>query len=227
MISKLKRKPRQLYGLSWSRFSYQRTTCKAQRLRRQLEAGLVNLSIPGPCTLRQFVQALVNSILFPVGIESLCQELGNVVLPRGIGCFDFLGNLLDSITLNYPNMYWWITDAGLNIATIPSGKLLLSPMDELAGRLMTKAWKNSGLHEEALLSIAHELDNEGFSLKDELQPAQWKQIAEHNQKWSRKAITTFGEAVRNPRFVRHIRRRLYVARNKYSGTLAGNNRLCS
>jgi hypothetical protein len=118
--------------------------------------------------------------------------------------------------MNYHNMRWWITDKGLNMGAVVPDRVRLSAFDELAGKLTIANWKG-GLSRDALLKIAKELDKAGFSVRNELQPAQWKEIAEHNQQNSKNAIRTFDQAARNPRFTRHVRRRLYIARNKVKG----------
>jgi len=115
--------------------------------------------------------------------------------------------------MNYHNMRWWITDKGLNMGGVVPDRVQLSPFDELAGKLTLANWKGR-LSKDAFLEIAKELDKAGFCLKDELQPAQWTVIAQHNQKYSKNAIRTFDQAARNPRFTRYIRKRLYIARNK-------------
>lgn len=174
----------------------------------------VSLSVPGPCTHRAFVQEVARLASPPIFIESLSDHLNAGTL-RGISCFDSMGNVLNHIAMNYLNVYWWVSEKGLNMA-VESPQAPLSSFDALAGRLTTARWKN-GLSQSALIEIAKEIDAHGFKLHDELQPAYWKLIAEHNQKKSRDPITTFEQAIL-PRFSRGIRRRLYIARTKFEKT---------
>ncbi|HZT34783.1 MAG TPA: hypothetical protein VFA15_02605 [Nitrososphaera sp.] len=84
-----------------------------------------------------------------------------------------------------------------------------------AGRLTSAHWIKGHLSKAALLDIAEAVDEKGFTLKEELQPSQPRIVAAHNQECTHKPIKTFHAAAGHLPFVRLIRRRLYVARDKY------------
>ena len=67
----------------------------------------------------------------------------------------------------------------------------LSPFDLFAGQLLYEARQKFGQKlrrgpnrqpHEAALNIARQIDGKGFKLRDELQPAQWSVVANHNEK---------------------------------------------
>jgi hypothetical protein len=206
---------RQSYGQFWSRFSPERCT-NLRSAFDLLEQNVVSLSVTGPCTHRHLVGKITLEAEQPISIESLPDTLDTTTLIRGRVCFGYAGDLLDQVAENYPDMRWWISDNGLHMAIVRPGAKQLSSFDELGGRLTSISWKDGKLCREALWEIVRALDEKKFSLKDELQPKQWKEIAEYNQKWPHRAIKTFEQAARNPRFVCSVRRRLYVARQKFA-----------
>jgi hypothetical protein len=171
--------------------------------------------LPPGSTVRDVVLGIANSASHPIPVESLCDELLIFSFPRGATFFGYAGDLLDKIADGYDDMYWWISDTGLNMRVLSPGVLELSAFDELAGRLTAQHWKDRRLSQDALHEIAQALDKASFALKDELQPTQWRPIAQHNQKFALDAIKTFEEAVRRPMFVRSIRKRLYLARERF------------
>jgi hypothetical protein len=135
--------------------------------------------------------------------------------PRGSTVFDCAGTAIDKIVRQYPGLRWWMSKEGLVVADVPPVSKPLSGFDLLAGSLMAEHRVGGRLSQDALRRIAVALDTAGFSLKDYLQPAQWGPIAEFNQKHSKAAIKTFTKAIEKPRIVCYIRRRLYVARDRY------------
>jgi hypothetical protein len=94
----------------------------------------------------------------------------------------------------------------------------LSEFDRTTGKLAYDRTQNGRLSADAVRQIAEELDAAGFILKEGLQTAQWRPIAEYNKKYAKKAVKTFAAAAANPKFVRCIRRRYYVARERYRKT---------
>lgn len=135
--------------------------------------------------------------------------------PRGSTVFDCAGTAIDKVVREHPGLRWWMSKEGLEVADVPPATKRLSGFDLLAGSLMAEHRVGGRLSKDALRRIAVALDTAGFSLKDDLQPAQWKPIAEFNQKCSKDATKTFTKAIEKPRIVRYIRRRLYVARDRY------------
>lgn len=196
----------------WSRFLWGRSSKTVDAL-HLLKNNFVSLTVPGPCTLSEVVKGIASCAATPVPIESLSDELNATKLGRGKVCFDCAGDLFNQIATNYPDMRWWISATGLNMEIVFPDPVL-SPFDELAGKLTIDNW-NGGLSKIALWTIASELDKAEFILRKELQAAQWKIIAAHNQKYSKKTIRNFQQAARDPRFVRSVRKRLYLARARF------------
>jgi len=161
------------------------------------------------------VEEIAKNASPPIAIESLCDELNHHRSIRGITFFGWTGAQLEKITSNYPGMQWWISEKGLNIAILPAENAQLSAFDQLAGRLTVEHWKEGKLSKDALHLIAKALDEVPFTLKAELQRAQWLPIAKYNRENSKKPIKTFLQAAHNPRFVRGVRRRLYLARDRF------------
>jgi hypothetical protein len=201
-------------SLLWSRFLPERST-KDRAAQIAFENNLISATVPAPYTFRELVEKLASCAQVSIPVESLAKELD---VPgsssRAITVFKKAGSVFDQIAANFPNMYWWISDKGLNMAIVQPGSVL-SPFDALAGKLMSAHWKNGRLSFSSLLAIAQALDEQDFSLKTELQPAQWKPIAQFNQKLSKSPITSFEGAVRQPPLARGIRRRLYLARQEF------------
>lgn len=126
----------------------------------------------------------------------------------------FAGDEIDKIATQYEEMQWWISKKGLNMAVVPRAMAKLSRFDEFAGKLYVDGSNTSELPKKLLMAIAKKLDVAEFTLR-ELQPAQWKPISEYNQRNSGQAIKTFEKACLHRRFIRSIRKRLYVARDRY------------
>jgi hypothetical protein len=201
-------------GLWWHRFSDEKSTKGAWTL---LDGNFVSISLPAGSTHRLAIEEIANKASHPIRIESLCDELSNRRFIRGAGFFGLAGGALDQVAANHDDMQWWISDKGLNVAILPPEMPELSPFDALAGKLTAEYWKDGRLSEEALYKIAQEIDQAGLPLRN-LQRAHWAIIAEHNRKFSKRAIKSFSEAAQHKRFVRFIRRRLYIARDKFTRT---------
>lgn len=121
---------------------------------------------------------------------------------------------IDKIARQYEEMRWWISKRGLNMAVVPPAMGKLSRFDEFAGKLYVDGSNTSKLSKKLLLAIAKKLDVAEFTLC-ELQPGQRTPIFEYNQRNPRRAIKTFEKACLHRRFIRSIRKRLYVARDRY------------
>lgn len=134
---------------------------------------------------------------------------------RGKSVFGLVGDKIDQIAANFEDMRWWISKDGLNMAVVSPLAAKLSRFDDFAGKLYVNSSKNGKLSKECLVAIAKEVDLAGFALKEELQPAQWKPIAEFNQRNPRQPIKTFEKACIHRVSGRAVRRRLYVARERY------------
>jgi hypothetical protein len=199
-------------GMLWTRYRDDKTSRQAYEL---LSYNYVNSSYTRGITVRGIVELMAAKAVIPIPIESLCEELTGPLLSRGGVVFGYVGKFLDELAESFPDMYWWISDVGLNFKVLPPDVPELSAFDQLAGGLTVENWANGKLLSDAVPAIADALDNAGFSVSDELQPAQWKAIAEHNQKYSRRAVKTFRDIVLKPTFVRFFKKRLYTARDRF------------
>jgi len=196
----------------WCRFNYTKTK-ETHGDPKLLLDNLANISVPAPCTHREIVETIARQSQKVIAIESLAPVLSRTKFVRGTVHLGSAADEIDKIAMNYEEMQWWISKNGLNMAIVPPAMAELSRFDEFAGKLYVDGSKTSELSDELLMTIVKELDVAEFTLA-ELQPAQRKPIFEHNQKNSRQAIKTFKKACFYPRFVRPIRRRLYVARDR-------------
>jgi hypothetical protein len=100
------------------------------------------------------------------------------------------------------------------MAVVPPAAGTISMFDEVAGGLYVHESKDGRLSKELLIAIAEKIDVAGLGF-NELQPAQKQPIMEFNQHHPRDPIKTFAKACADPRFSRSIRKRLYVARDRY------------
>jgi hypothetical protein len=164
------------------------------------------------------VEAIARQSKEPFAIQLLSDVLSQTKLPRGKVIFGLVGDEIDKIADQYEDMRWWISREGLNMAIVPPALARLSGFDQLAGKLYVDMSQDGKLSKENLMVIAQKLDLDGFTLKEQLQPAQWRAIAEYNRKYAREAIKTFGRACQHRLSNRSIRKRLYVARDRYMAT---------
>lgn len=123
---------------------------------------------------------------------------------RGSVVFGFVGDNIDQIATNYECMHWWISKKGLNMSIVPPATAQLSPFDRFAGKLYVARSRDGRLSKKTLDVIAKKIDAAGFTLRKELQRAQWKPIAKHNRENTRKPILSFEVACRYPVFVRSL-----------------------
>ena len=131
--------------------------------------------------------------------------------------------MIDEIAANFDRMHWWLSERGLNMNAVLPLSPDISRFDEFAGKLIVGGMATEGsLSKTLLLSIARQLDRANFPLNN-LQPAQRKIINEHNRKFSRVAVKTFQAACDHQRFAYLIRRRLYVARDRYKRNHPGSH----
>jgi hypothetical protein len=180
-----------------------------------LDYNYVNFSCPCDTTPFDHLTEMGAQATRPFPIKRISEELKSIRFPRGVVFFGELGEAVQQILDNYPNLRWWFEADGFVVAEAESPLDRLLPFDRLAGRLYIQNTSDGGLTRDALKMIASELDSQGFGLKESLQAAQWKPISVFNQKHPRAPIRSFSDAIRRPEFARAVRRRLYVARNRY------------
>jgi hypothetical protein len=212
------RRPRNSGWPYWSRFAPERTVNNGET-RRSVAAAHVSLTLSAGTTHREAIIAIAKQIKFPLPIESLSDELDSIKPSRGCTHFGFLGNVLGKIANNYPNMRWWISEKGLNMAVVPPEKMLPS-FEAIVAESCAKFWKDSRLSKPDLQLIARDLDERTATMDgnflDRFPPSAREMIAEFNQKNPRAAIKTFTAAVANPRFARPVRKVLYRARERFA-----------
>jgi hypothetical protein len=184
-----------------------------------LRGNIVSLTMPAGSTHFDHLTEFGRSSLRPFSIKFLSEKLKEQPFVRGHVYFGKLGRQIEGILLNYPYLRWWLEEDGLVVDEARSELGPLSDFDRIAGPLVIEHTKGQKLSASAVAAIAVKLDREGFQLKQNLQLAQWKPISDYNQKHSRVAIKTFVEAVGRPQFVRSVRRRLYLARDRYNKAL--------
>ncbi len=184
-----------------------------------LQGNFVNLSMPAGSTHFDSLIEFGRSSNKPFPIKFLSEKLKDPQFIRGRVYSGKLGDQIQGILLNYPYLRWWIEQDGLVVDEARCELGSLSDFDRFAGLLVIKHTKGDKLSTSALASIAVKLDTEGFLLKENLQPAQWKPISAYNQRHSKLAVKTFVDAVGRPLFVRGVRRRLYLARDRYKKAL--------
>jgi hypothetical protein len=184
-----------------------------------LRGNFVNLSMPAKSTHFDHLMEIGRSSHKPFPIKFLSDKLRELQYPRGRSYLGKTVDVIRGILLNYPYLRWWMEEDGLVVDEVKVELGPLSDFDRVAGPLVVEHWENDKLSASSLEFIASRLDAEGFPLKGSLQPAQWEPIAVYNQKYSKSPIKTFSAALRQPRFVRSVRRRLYVARDRYLNAL--------
>jgi hypothetical protein len=199
---------------TWRHFDARRTK-DARGDASILVQNPVSLSAPAGSTRWDHVYAIASSALRPFPVKSISERLKEHISIRGCVFYGHVGDQIQKIMMNYPTLRWWMEADGLVIAEPADEIGPLDPFDRFAGELVSAKWKQNKLLPDDFLGIARQLDGRGFVLKQNLQPAQWKPIAEHNMKFAQNAIRTFEAAARNAKFSRSIRRRLYVARDRY------------
>jgi hypothetical protein len=198
----------------WHQFDQKRTTGSGGNSDSLLD-NFVNETTPPGLSHREQVEQIARVASKPFKILFISELLDEYRSIRGNVHFGDVGQQISKVVRNYPSLRWWMEKDGLVIDLALPDVIRLSEFDRKAGKLVCDGSENGKLSAEVVHRIATELDAIGFSLLQNLQPAQWKQIAAFNQKYSKSAIKTFTAAVSDKKFIRAIRRRLYVARDRY------------
>lgn len=198
----------------WTRFDRRRTRETSGSV-DVLRNSQVSVTMPAGSSHREDVARMAGEASQPFPVASISKLLDEKRSLRGTVYFGNAGQQIDMILRNYPGMRWWMSKDGLVIDVVSDDAGQLSEFDRKAGKLVCDGMQDGKLSKAAVNKIATELDDAGFSLLDNLQPAQRKQVAAFNQKYGRSAVKTFVAAATHPQFSRAVRRRLYVARNRY------------
>ena len=171
---------------------------------------------PAGTTLGSTVEMLASACPVAMPIDSISPTLHRCSYDKACIFRGPLGDQLDRVARGHPAVWWWVSDRGLMVADPrPEALLYLSGFNQLAGKLVHQANLHGTLSKKDLVDIATELDVAGYLLKENLQPAQWRTIAVHNQKHSKQPIKTFQDATNYPFSAHFVRKRLYVARDAY------------
>jgi len=180
---------------------------------------LSNVSYDGGSTLRDIIEKIASreepESPRSFRIDTLDRSLDLPKLSRGGVVLGWTGDLIDQYVSGYAGLRWWMSKRGLVIAAVGPADLPLSKFDREAGELMRKRFVKGKLSFPALVEIAAKLDAAGYGLKKNLQPAHWELIREHNQRYTRSPVRTFSQAIKDKRFVRGVRKRLYYARDRF------------
>jgi hypothetical protein len=202
----------------WFRLLPERCT-KNLATRKSFLSSFVALSVPAQTTHAEGIRIIAAGANIPFSIESLGDELDTGKLSRGHAIFKYLGDVVDEMAEIIPNMRWWLTDKGLNMAVVPP-ECTLSPFDAIAVELCLKHWTTPNLSKASLQLIARELDEKTTSLAgdflDRFPLAPRKVLAKYNQLNPRVPIRTFAVAAANQRFSGLVRRLLYRARERFA-----------
>jgi hypothetical protein len=183
---------KKLQKLPWSRFD-QRQTRKAGGKADFLLRSIVSLSVPAGSSHREDVEQIARIATQPFSIVSISKVLDERKSLRGVVYFGEAGGQIDKIIHNYPGMRWWMEKDGLVIDVAPPHSAnRLSGFDRTAGKLVCDATRHGKLSTDTVGKIAAGLDAAGFTLSENLQPAQWKPIANHNRKHAKSAIKRLG-----------------------------------
>jgi hypothetical protein len=166
-----------LQSLFWGYFDGRRTREMHGDV-APLCGGIVSMSVPMDSSHREAIEEMARKATYPFAIAHLSERLNEIRLIRGRTYFGQTGLQIDNILQNYPGMRWWMQKDGLVIDTVPPNVNRLSEVDRKSGKLICEGAQNRRLSADAIRQIARELDAAGFVLKDNLQPAQWKPIAD-------------------------------------------------
>jgi hypothetical protein len=201
----------------WFRLIPERCT-KNLATRKSFLSSFVALSIPAQTTHAEEIRMIAAGANIPFPIESLGDELDTGKVSRGHPYFKYLGDVVDEMAEIIPNMRWWLTEKGLNMAVVPPD-CTLSPLDAIAVELCLKHWTTPTLSKATLQLIARELDEKTASLAgdflDRFPPKASDGLKKYNRSYPKQAITTFERAAAHPQFTRNVRKILYVARARY------------
>lgn len=203
---------------SWPHFDARRTKDGHGDLGVLLE-NIISLTVSAGSNDFDALMQIGSSSEKSIPIKSLTDRLKGEEYIRGRVFFGRPGDEIQKILDDYPLLRWWMEKDGLVVDEARTELGPLSDFDRVAGGLVREHWIEGKLSESSLILIAEKLDAEGLLLKENLQPAQWKPIADFNQKNSKSAIKTFAVAVKRPQFARSVRRRLYLARERYNKAL--------
>ena len=180
-----------------------------------LRGNVVSIAMPAGATDLDALMEISRPSHTAFRVKVLSETLKAERYIRGRAFFGHVGDVIAKILLGYPYLRWWIEVEGLVVEEMRSELGPLSEFDRIAGALVIEHSRDGKLSVEALELIAARLDEKGFQLNGNLQKAQWKPISEYNQKHARTPIKSFASAVKRDQFVHNVRRRLYVARDRY------------
>jgi hypothetical protein len=200
--------------LFWGDFDQKRTREAGGKADLVFESVVV-LSVAASSSVREDVEQMARVASKPFPVAFISKLLDEPRFFRGRTYFGFAGKLLGQIVSNYPDMRWWMAKDGLVIDVVPPDAGQLSEFDRQAGRMVLEGTRDGKLSDRVFREIAAELDAVGFAFLESLQPAQRKEIVAFNQKRAKSAIKSFSAAASDRRFSRLVRRRLYVARERY------------
>jgi hypothetical protein len=182
----------------WGAFNKSRSAQGKQLFLEQILDNIGNLSVPAGSSHFTLIEELAARAQPRIAIEGLSEELKRTTFPRGNTVWEFVGNILDQIVRNYPDLEWWISEKGLNIGAKLPPKSSLSKFDELAGRLLAEARKRHAgkyLPRAEYGAIARALDEAGMKPLDHIAGRARQQLADWYKMHPRSAFKTFEVAL--------------------------------
>jgi hypothetical protein len=196
-----------------------RRTKEAQGDASVLFDSHISASVPSGSTHFDVIMSIARSSTKPFRVKFLSEKLNELKLLRGRTCFGDTADQIAQIVSNYSSLRWWVTKEGLVVEEVLSELDSLPHFVRVAGALSLQHMHDGRISREAIRLIAEELDSEGFTLKEQLQPAEWKNVVAYNRKGRGRLVGSFASAVNDRRFVRFVRRSIYRARVRYRTAL--------
>jgi hypothetical protein len=205
----------------WFYFSAEEThRASGKKLYREMIIdNFVNHTVPAQSSDVSIVKEVARQASRPIPIASLSSKLSEIRLARGVTFHGSPGDCFDRVA-ERNELRWWFSPAGLHIGQCEERIPPLNRFDEIAGKLMSEAkiGPTGRLSSSEHLRIASVLDTAKFSLRRELEANGRKTLAEWNQHFPQRAISTFQAAIQadEPRNLkRAVKRRLYRAKNAW------------
>jgi hypothetical protein len=103
----------------WERFSSYDTSVDEATFAKLIEDNFTSLSMKGPTTNLELIEQIASVSNPRIPVESLSEILADPEVARGYVVFGCPGDTFDVIARGYPNMQWWLTERGLNMAVVP------------------------------------------------------------------------------------------------------------
>jgi hypothetical protein len=175
----------------------------------------VSFSVPKDSTDFDVLTLMAENSNNPIPIGFLSEELEQPTPPRGDTLFGEIAMQIDAVVSRYHTLRWWLSRQGLVVDKASPELDRLSMFDRLVGPLSVDLVVNKKLPITAIYTISEKLDLLGFKLNDHLEPTGWEEVVALNRRRTGKRVESFTSASKNSQLVRHVRRSIYRARDRY------------